>query len=115
MLKKTDVMMGGHLMLDEEMPYVFVGKEKNGEKCVQVLNGKGVTLESLVCDALITLMKHAGDNVVARAAIMAAVMAKVRQEVLTGDDVKMSMEFCGCKFDPDDFLDWAEEDEKKDH
>ena len=113
MLKKTDVLMGGHLMLDEEMSFVFVGKEKDGDHSVQVLNGKGVTLESLVCDAIITLMNHSGKNTIAKVAIMAALMAKVRQDVLTGDDVKMTLEFCGCKFDPDEFMAQMEEDEKK--
>ncbi len=114
MLKKTDVMMGGHLMLDEEMPYVFLGKEKDGDRCVQAMNGSSITLETLVCDAIITLMNHANGGTFGKVAIMVAVMAKVRQEVLTGDDVKMIMEFRGCKFDPDDFLDSLEEDEKKD-
>lgn len=114
MLTKTDVLMGGHLMLDDEMPCVFLCKEKDGNRCVQVLNGRGSVLESMVCDALITMMNHAKGGRVGKVAIMAAVMAKVRQDVLTGDDVKMTIEFRGHKFDPDEVIDSFEDDIKKD-
>lgn len=115
MLKKTDVLMGGHVMLDEEMSYVFCGKEKDGDRVVMILNGKGITVEGLAVDVITSIMDHYGANKIGKVAFMSALMAKVRTEVLTDPDIKMVLEFGGCKFDPDEFMDWAKEDEKKDH